>query len=71
MVLTFNRAWLMEVRREKLPRALTWLLLASVVAFFTWSIVSRRYAKEPCQFRTGPNQCATKPGVATLPVARP
>jgi hypothetical protein len=69
MVLTFNRAWLMEVRREKLPRALTWLLLASVVAFFTWSIVSRRYTS--CYRKTVNGACAAdvKPGTAALPIA--
>ena len=35
MVLTFNRpSWTIDFRREKLPRAFVWTLLAAIVAFF-------------------------------------
>ena len=72
MVIAFNQPPRFRLTRERVFRAATLTLLAAVMAFFTWSIVSRRYASEPCQFRTGPNQCGdNKPGVATLPVASP
>ncbi len=72
MVLAFNQPPRFRITRERMLRAGALALLAGVFAFFSWSIVSRRYTSEPCQFRTGPNQCGdNKPGVATLPIARP
>ncbi len=37
MVLSFNRpSWVIEFRRERLPRALVWSLLAALAAFFAY-----------------------------------
>jgi len=38
MVLAFNRSsWIIEFRREKLPRALTWALLLVMAALFAYN----------------------------------
>jgi hypothetical protein len=38
MVLTFNRpTWVIEFRREKLPRVLTWLLLLVIAVLFAYN----------------------------------
>jgi hypothetical protein len=69
MVLSFKQPWIIELRRERAFRALTWLLVAGVFAFFAWSIISRRYTS--CYRITINSPCAAdaKPGTAALPVA--
>ena len=41
MVLSFNRpGWTIDFRREHLPRALSWALIATIMAFFGWAYLS-------------------------------
>ena len=40
MVLTFKQPWVVDVRREYAPRALSWALLAAMAAFFAWAYLA-------------------------------
>ena len=71
MVLTFNRAWLLEARHEKLPRALTWALIVAIAVFFATELISSRYRSAPCTTPLLKTQCPAdaKPSTVKLPVA--
>jgi hypothetical protein len=40
MVLALNREWVLQLRREHAPRALSWALLAAMLAFFAWTYLA-------------------------------
>lgn len=78
MVLTFKQPWNIAMRRERAPRAASWLLLAAIAAFFGWAYLSNQqpspygscYASRGRPIPCGP--VTTKAvDTKTLPVQRP
>ena len=77
MVLTLKQPWYIELRREHLPRALSWVLLAAMAAFFAYVYLADGlpspygicYASRGHPIPCGP-VTAKAMAVKTLPVTR-